>query len=74
MSDLFGNTASNDSYDASNIEVLEGLEPFGDARGCMLAAPTSAPCIIWRLKFWIMRWIGRRRHANRIDILESATH
>ena len=27
MSDLFGNTASGDNYDASNIEVLEGLEP-----------------------------------------------
>ena len=27
MSDLFGNTESSDDYDASNIEVLEGLEP-----------------------------------------------
>ena len=27
MSDLFGNAASSDGYDASNIEVLEGLEP-----------------------------------------------
>ena len=27
MSDLFGNAASDDNYDASNIEVLEGLEP-----------------------------------------------
>ena len=27
MSDLFGKTASSDNYDASNIEVLEGLEP-----------------------------------------------
>ena len=27
MSDLFGNAANNDDYDASNIEVLEGLEP-----------------------------------------------
>ena len=27
MSDLFSNAASSDSYDAKNIEVLEGLEP-----------------------------------------------
>ena len=27
MADLFGATASGDNYDASNIEVLEGLEP-----------------------------------------------
>ena len=27
MSDLFGNTASDNIYDAPNIEVLEGLEP-----------------------------------------------
>ena len=49
MSDLFGNTASNDSYDASNIEVLEGLEPVRDA-GMYVGGTTSAPCIIWRLK------------------------
>jgi len=27
MADLFGNAAKTDDYDASNIEVLEGLEP-----------------------------------------------
>ena len=27
MADLFGSAASSDNYDASNIEVLEGLEP-----------------------------------------------
>ena len=27
MADLFGAAASEDNYDASNIEVLEGLEP-----------------------------------------------
>ena len=27
MSDLFGNAAKSEDYDASNIEVLEGLEP-----------------------------------------------
>ncbi len=27
MADLFANTLNNDEYDASNIEVLEGLEP-----------------------------------------------
>ncbi len=27
MADLFANSSKNDEYDASNIEVLEGLEP-----------------------------------------------
>ena len=27
MIDLFANASKNDQYDASNIEVLEGLEP-----------------------------------------------
>ena len=27
MTDLFGNAAKTDDYDASNIEVLEGLDP-----------------------------------------------
>ncbi|MEC8673141.1 MAG: DNA topoisomerase IV subunit B, partial [Pseudomonadota bacterium] len=27
MADLFGSAAAGDGYDASNIEVLEGLEP-----------------------------------------------
>ena len=38
MSDLFTNGSPKSGYDASEIEVLEGLEPSGIARACILAA------------------------------------
>ena len=33
MADLFANASKNEDYDASNIEVLEGLEPVRALRG-----------------------------------------
>ena len=36
MSDLFHNAASSNSYEAGNIEVLEGLEPVRRRQACTL--------------------------------------
>ena len=37
----------------------KGWSPSGIARACISAALTSAPCITWRPKFWIIPWMRR---------------
>ena len=59
MSDLFTNGSPKSGYDASEIEFWKGWSPSGIARACISAALTSAPCITWRPKFWIIPWMRR---------------
>jgi topoisomerase-4 subunit B len=75
MSDLFGNTASSDDYDASNIEVLEGLEPVRHRPGMYIGGTDERA--LHHLAAEILDNAMDEAvagHANRIDfVLESAT-
>ena len=75
MSDLFGNATSNDSYEASNIEVLEGLEPVRHRPGMFIGGTDERA--LHHLAAEILDNAMDEAvagHANRIDfILESAT-
>ena len=75
MSDLFSNAASNDSYDASKIEVLEGLEPVRHRPGMYIGGTDERA--LHHLAAEILDNAMDEAvagHANRIDfILESAT-
>ena len=50
MNDLLSDL-DNQDYDASSIEILEGLEPVRKALGCTSVAQTNARFTIWFLKF-----------------------
>ena len=70
MSDLFGNTASNDSYDASNIEVLEGPEPVRRRPGMYVGGTDERA--VHHLAAEILDNAMDEAvagHANRIDII-----
>ena len=75
MSDLFGTATSNDSYDASNIEVLEGLEPVRHRPGMYIGGTDERA--LHHLAAEILDNAMDEAvagHANRIDfIIESAT-
>ena len=75
MSDLFGTAASSDIYDASNIEVLEGLEPVRHRPGMYIGGTDERA--LHHLAAEILDNAMDEAvagHANRIDfILESAT-
>ncbi|MDB4852417.1 DNA topoisomerase IV subunit B [Alphaproteobacteria bacterium] len=75
MSDLFGKTASSDDYDASNIEVLEGLEPVRHRPGMYVGGTDERA--LHHLAAEILDNAMDEAvagHANRIDfVLESAT-
>ena len=49
MTDLLSDL-DNQDYDASSIEILEGLE-LRKRPGCTSVAQTNAPFTIWFLKF-----------------------
>ena len=74
MADLFGATASGDNYDASNIEVLEGLEPVRHRPGMYIGGTDDRA--LHHLAAEILDNSMDEAvagHANRIDItLESA--
>ena len=46
MSDLFPSGNQKTSYDAREIEVLEGLEPVRHRQACMLAVQMNEHSII----------------------------
>ena len=75
MSDLFSNGTSSDDYDASNIEVLEGLEPVRHRPGMYIGGTDERA--LHHLAAEILDNAMDEAvagHANRIDfILESAT-
>ena len=75
MSDLFSNAASSDSYDAKNIEVLEGLEPVRHRPGMYIGGTDERA--LHHLAAEILDNAMDEAvagHANRIDfILETAT-
>ena len=75
MSDLFGNSVSTDSYNADNIEVLEGLEPVRYRPGMYIGGTDERA--MHHLAAEILDNAMDEAvagHANRIDfILESAT-
>src|SRR5210317_681430 len=74
MADLFGNAAKTDDYDASNIEVLEGLEPVRHLPGMYIGGTDDRA--LHHLAAEILDNSMDEAvagHANRIDIhLESA--
>jgi topoisomerase-4 subunit B len=75
MSDLFDNAATTDSYDAGNIEVLEGLEPVRYRPGMFIGGTDERA--LHHLAAEILDNAMDEAvagYANRIDlILESAT-
>ena len=75
MSDLFSNVTSNESYEANNIEVLEGLEPVRHRPGMFIGGTDERA--LHHLAAEILDNAMDEAvagHANRIDfILESAT-
>ena len=75
MSDLFDNAATTDSYDAGNIEVLEGLEPVRYRPGMFIGGTDERA--LHHLAVEILDNAMDEAvagYANRIDlILESAT-
>ena len=68
MADLFGAAASADGYDASNIEVLEGLEPVRHRPGMYIGGTDE-----WALHHLAAEILDNSMdeavagHANRID-------
>ena len=74
MADLFGNAAKTEDYDASNIEVLEGLEPVRHRPGMYIGGTDDRA--LHHLAAEILDNSMDEAvagHANRIDIhLESA--
>jgi topoisomerase-4 subunit B len=75
MADLFGNAAKTDDYDASNIEVLEGLEPVRHRPGMYIGGTDERA--LHHLAAEILDNSMDEAvagHANRIEVnLESAT-
>ena len=75
MSDLFSNATSNESYEANNIEVLEGLEPVRHRPGMFIGGTDERA--LHHLAAEILDNAMDEAvagHANRIDfVLESAT-
>ena len=57
MADLFGNAAKTDNYDASNIEVLEGLEPVRHRPGMYIGGTDDRALHHLALKFSTIRWM-----------------
>ena len=75
MSDLFGNATSNDSYEASNIEVLEGLEPVRHRPGMFIGGTDERA--LHHLAAEILDNAMDEAvagHANRIDFILRVRH
>ena len=69
MADLFGAMASDDNYDASNIEILEGLEPVRHRPGMYIGGTMTV--LLHHLAAEILDNSMDEAvagHANRIDI------